>query len=71
MASEYSYSFDEENYEGPFPSREAAIAEALKNCEGDSFWTGENFPPEDGDDEYEWYVKNVQKHVHTGDGVWR
>lgn len=45
MADIFSYSSDEEHYDGEFESREAAVeaakAEGLKR-----FWTGQNRPPE-------------------------
>lgn len=44
MSEQYSYSSDEERFDGCFDSREAAIEEA--KAEGlKYFWTGKNRPP--------------------------
>lgn len=43
---EYSYSYDEEGYHGPFPSAMAAAAEAFgEDPDASIVWIGENVPP--------------------------
>lgn len=60
----FSYSFDEQEYNGAFATREEAIAEAEAEDNG-IFWTGENVPataPEDW-----WEAEDWLEHVSCQD----
>lgn len=41
---EYGYSYDEEAYQGHFPTREAALAEARQDDANATVWTGRAVP---------------------------
>lgn len=64
--SEWSFSLDEERYEGQFKSMGDAIFAALKEAdEGALFWVGENRPPTQPEEW--WEAENWLEHVSCQD----
>ncbi len=68
----FSYSFDEERFDGDYATREEALAEAVaEGSDRPCIWVGENVPPTQP--EYRWHAEDWLEYVSCQDdysGEW-